>query len=87
LAATKTLPANVGAWQLLPRANAAACPQLAKSDFPPSSQHALEAEIDALQRQALALGAEPSTDVPPWFGMTGPTSRRNGEPRRFPTKV
>jgi hypothetical protein len=26
----------------------------------------LEAEIDALQRQALALGAEPSADVPPW---------------------
>jgi hypothetical protein len=27
----------------------------------------LEAEIEALRRQALALGAEPSTDVPPWF--------------------
>jgi hypothetical protein len=43
---------------LLPRANAAACPQLAKADFASSSQHvregqriaALEAEIDALQR-------------------------------------
>jgi hypothetical protein len=27
----------------------------------------LEAEFEALQRQALALGAEPSTDVPPWI--------------------
>jgi hypothetical protein len=27
---------------------------------------ALDAEIDALQRQALALGAEPSTDVQSW---------------------
>jgi hypothetical protein len=26
----------------------------------------LEAEIEALQRQALALGAEPTADVPPW---------------------
>jgi hypothetical protein len=36
---------------LLPRANAAACPQLAKADFPSSSQHAREgqriAELDA----------------------------------------
>jgi hypothetical protein len=39
-----------------------------------SSQHArerqriaeLEAEIEALQRQAVALGAEPTADVPPW---------------------
>jgi hypothetical protein len=59
---------------LLPRANPAACPQLAKADFASSSQHvregqriaALDAEIDALQRQALALGAEPSADVPAW---------------------
>jgi hypothetical protein len=57
---------------LLPRANPAACPQLAKADFASSSPHvregqriaALDAEIDALQRQALALSAEPSTDVP-----------------------
>jgi hypothetical protein len=56
---------------LLPRANAAACPQLAKADFASSSQHVregqriaeLEAEIDELQRQALALGAEPSADA------------------------
>jgi hypothetical protein len=49
---------------LLPRANAAACPQPAKADFASSSQHVQEgqriaereAEIDALQRQALALG-------------------------------
>jgi hypothetical protein len=49
---------------LLPRANAAARPQLAKADSASSSQHVregqriaeLEAEIDA-QRQALALGA------------------------------
>ena len=47
----------------------AACPQLAKADFASSSQHVregqriaeLEAEIDVLQRQALALGAEPPT--------------------------
>jgi hypothetical protein len=59
---------------LLPRANPAACPQLAKADFASSSQHvregqriaALDAEIDALQRQALAPGAEPSADVPAW---------------------
>jgi hypothetical protein len=59
---------------LLPRANRAACPQPAKADFASSSQHVregqriaeLEAEIDALQRQALALGAEPSADVPAW---------------------
>jgi hypothetical protein len=45
---------------LLPRANPAACPQLAKADFASSSQHVrkgqliaeLEAEIEALQRQA-----------------------------------
>jgi hypothetical protein len=65
MAATRTL---------LPRANAAACPQLAKADFASSSQHvregqriaALDAEVDA-QGQALALGAEPSADVPPWI--------------------
>jgi hypothetical protein len=59
---------------LLPRANPAACPQLAKADFASSSQHVregqriaeLEAEFEALQRQALALGAEPTADVPPW---------------------
>jgi hypothetical protein len=59
---------------LLPRANAAACPQLAKADFASSSQHvregqriaALDAEIDALQRQALALDAEPTADFAPW---------------------
>jgi hypothetical protein len=59
---------------LLPRANAAARPQLAKADFASSPQHVregqriaeLEAEIDALQRQALALGAEPTADVPAW---------------------
>jgi hypothetical protein len=59
---------------LLPRANPAACPQLAKADFASSSQHVregqriaeLEAEIEELQRQALALGAEPTADVPPW---------------------
>jgi hypothetical protein len=54
---------------LLPRANAAACPQLAKADFASSSQHvregqciaALNAAIETLQRQALALGAAPPT--------------------------
>jgi hypothetical protein len=59
---------------LLPRANPAACPQLAKADFASSSQHvregqriaALDAEIDALQRQALALDAEPTADFAPW---------------------
>ena len=47
----------------------AACPQLAKADLALSSQHVregqriaeLEAEFEALQRQALALGAEPPT--------------------------
>jgi hypothetical protein len=63
----------------LPRANAASCPQLAKADLASSSQHVregqriaeLEAEIDELQRQALALGAERATGVPPWvlFGV------------------
>jgi hypothetical protein len=50
-------------------ADAAACPQLAKADFASSSQNVregqriaeLEAEFEALQRQALALGAEPPT--------------------------
>jgi hypothetical protein len=59
---------------LLPRANPAACPQLAKADFASSSQHVREgqriaepeAEIEALQRQALALGAEPTADFAPW---------------------
>jgi hypothetical protein len=59
---------------LLPRANPAACPQLAKADFASSSQHVregqriaeLEAEFEALQRQALALGAEPTADFAPW---------------------
>jgi hypothetical protein len=45
---------------LLRRANAAASPQLAKADFASSSQHVWEgqriAELDAEQRQALALG-------------------------------
>jgi hypothetical protein len=53
---------------LLPRANATAGSQLAKADFASSSQYvrerqriaALDAEVDALQRQALALGAEPN---------------------------
>jgi hypothetical protein len=56
----------VAVGTLLPRANAAACPQLAKADFASSSQHVregqrigeLEAEIEALQRQAMALGVE-----------------------------
>jgi hypothetical protein len=50
------------------------CPQLAKADFASSSQYVregqriaeLEVEFEALQRQTLALGAEPSADVPPW---------------------
>jgi hypothetical protein len=53
---------------LLPRANPAACPQLAKADFASSLQHVregqhiaeLEAEFEALQRQTLAFGAEAS---------------------------
>jgi hypothetical protein len=47
-----------------PQPNPAACPQLAKADLAPSSQHVregqriaeLEAKFEALQRQALALG-------------------------------
>jgi len=27
----------------------------------------LEAEVDALHRQALALGARPPSEIPPWF--------------------
>jgi hypothetical protein len=50
-----------------------ACPQLAKADFASSSQHVregqrvaeLETEIEAQQRQALALGAAPSADASP----------------------
>jgi hypothetical protein len=50
-----------------------ACSHLAKADFASSSQHvrerqriaALDAEVDALQRQALALGAEPTYDIEP----------------------
>jgi hypothetical protein len=46
----------------------------AAADFASSSQHVregqriaeLKAEIDALQREALALGAEPTVDVPAW---------------------
>jgi hypothetical protein len=57
---------------LLPRANAAACPQLAKADFACQRERvregqriaALDAEVDALRRQALARGAEPTADVP-----------------------
>jgi hypothetical protein len=57
---------------LLPRANRAACPQLAK--VASSLQHVregqriaeLEADFEALQRQALALGAEPTADFAPW---------------------
>jgi hypothetical protein len=66
--------ANARFWHIA-AANAAASPQLAKADFASSSQHvregqriaALDAEVDALQRQTLALGAEPTADVPPWF--------------------
>jgi|GraSoiStandDraft_41_1057321.scaffolds.fasta_scaffold206156_4 hypothetical protein len=68
---------------LLPRANAAACPQLAKADFASSSQHVregqriveLEAEIDALQRQALALGAEPTAAAADVFDDYGAEQR------------
>jgi hypothetical protein len=71
---------------LLPRANAAACPQLAKADFASSSQHvrerqriaALDAEVDALQRQALALGAEPTGDIPPWVLLGVKIAARRG---------
>jgi hypothetical protein len=59
---------------LLPRANPAACPQLAKADVASSSQHVgegqriaeLEADIKTLRRQALALGEEPTADFAPW---------------------
>jgi hypothetical protein len=45
-----------------------------ESGLASSSQHVregqriaeLEAEIEALRRQVMALGAEPSTDAPPW---------------------
>jgi hypothetical protein len=58
---------------LLPRANPAACPQLAKADLASSSQHVregqriaeLEAEIDVLQQQAQAFGAEATYDIEP----------------------
>jgi type II secretory pathway component PulJ len=45
---------------------------------------ALDAEVDALQRQALALGAESQEAT---FRRGSGCNRRNGEPRRFPTKV
>jgi hypothetical protein len=59
---------------LLPRAIGRHVRSLAKADFASSSQYVregqriaeLEAEIEALQRQALALGAGPTADVPPW---------------------
>jgi hypothetical protein len=59
---------------LLPRANPAACPQLAKAHLASSSRRvregrriaALDGEVDAPRRQAVALGAEPTADVPPW---------------------
>jgi hypothetical protein len=62
---------------LLPRANPAACLQLAKADFASSSQHVregqriaeLEAEIETLRRQALALGAEATVEFPPWVSL------------------
>jgi hypothetical protein len=49
---------------LLPRANTAACPQLAKADFASSSQHVregqriaeLEAEIDVLRQIGRQVG-------------------------------
>jgi hypothetical protein len=76
----------------LPKAHAAACPQLAKADFASSSQHvregqriaALDAEIDARQWQALALGAESQEAT---LRRGSGCNRSNGEPRRFPTKV
>ena len=55
----------LGPGTLLPRANAAACPQLAKADFASSSRHAREGqritEVKArcAAGQALALGAQP----------------------------
>ena len=42
-----------------------------------------EAEIDGLQREALALGAEPTADFPPWVILgvkiaAAPRARRVG---------
>jgi hypothetical protein len=70
---------------LLPRANPAACPQLAKADFASSSQQvregqriaALDAEIDALQRQALALDADTSDLHPVLLGVKVANLRLN----------
>jgi hypothetical protein len=77
---------------LLPRANPAACPQLAKADFASSSQHVregqriaeLEAEIEALRRQAMALGAEPTADVPPWVLLGVKVAARREPLARMP---
>ncbi len=77
---------------LLPRANAAACPQLAKADLASSSQHVregqriaeLEAEIDMLQRQAMALGVETSA-MPPEFFLGVKVVRR--EPAKLLERV
>jgi hypothetical protein len=60
---------------LLPRANAAACPQLAKADFASSSQHVregqhiaeLEAEIDAPAAAGPCAGRGATADVQSWF--------------------
>jgi hypothetical protein len=82
---------------LLPRAIAAACPQLAKADFASSSQHvrerqriaALDAEIEALLRQAVVLGAEPTADVQPWLlgvRLYVASARRNDPAGKMPGK-
>jgi hypothetical protein len=44
-----------------------------------SAHRRARAEIDALQRQALALDAEPSADVPPWvlLGVRIAASKRS----------
>jgi hypothetical protein len=60
---------------LLPRAKPSGCPQTGESGLciviatrgEGERIAALDAEIDALQRQTLALGGGPSTDVPPCF--------------------
>jgi hypothetical protein len=64
----------VGSWHIAAQSQSGGIAQLAKADFASSSRRvrdgqgiaALEAEIEALQRQARALGAEPTADVLPW---------------------
>jgi hypothetical protein len=67
---------NVASGSLLPRANPAACPQLAKADFASSSQHVregqriaeLEAEFDNPAAGGRCAGRG-TADIAPWVSL------------------